>query len=87
MNITYCLGWLRTEENQYLSCPPDVARELEPELQELLGYTMRDYALVFGAAQGWRTSGHQATRDGAGCKQRQSGASSAVATELNSERS
>tara|TARA_Y100001934_G_scaffold283898_1_gene409415 strand:+ start:21411 stop:21662 length:252 start_codon:yes stop_codon:yes gene_type:complete len=47
MNITYCLGWLRTEENQYLSCPPDVARELEPELQELLGYTMRDYALGY----------------------------------------
>ena len=47
MNITYCLGWLRTEENQYLSCPPDVARELEPELQELLGYTLGDYALGY----------------------------------------
>ena len=47
MNITYCLGWLRQEENQYLSCPPEVARDLEPELQELLGYTMGNYALGY----------------------------------------
>ena len=47
LNITYCLGWLRTEENQYLSCPPHVARDLDPELQELLGYTMGDYALGY----------------------------------------
>ncbi len=47
MNITYCLGWLRQEENQYLSCPPDIARNLDPELQELLGYTMGNYALGY----------------------------------------
>jgi len=47
MNITYCLGWLRTEENQYLSCPPDVARTLDADLQELLGYTMGSYALGY----------------------------------------
>ena len=47
MNITYCLAWLRTEENNYLSCPPDIAREFEPELQELLGYTMGNYALGY----------------------------------------
>ena len=47
MNITYCLGWLRQEENQYLSCPPEIARELEPQLQELLGYTMGNYALGY----------------------------------------
>jgi ectoine hydroxylase-related dioxygenase (phytanoyl-CoA dioxygenase family) len=47
LNITYCLGWLRTEENQYLSCPPHIARDLDPELQELLGYTMGDYALGY----------------------------------------
>lgn len=47
MNITYCLGWLRTEENQYLSCPPDVAKTLDPDLQELLGYTMGSYALGY----------------------------------------
>jgi ectoine hydroxylase-related dioxygenase (phytanoyl-CoA dioxygenase family) len=47
INITYCLAWLRTEENQYLSCPPHIARELEPDLQELLGYTMGNYALGY----------------------------------------
>ena len=47
MNITYCLGWLRQEENQYLSCPPAVARELSPELQDLLGYTQGNYALGY----------------------------------------
>jgi ectoine hydroxylase-related dioxygenase (phytanoyl-CoA dioxygenase family) len=47
LNITYCLGWLRQEENQYLSCPPHIARTLAPELQELLGYTQGNYALGY----------------------------------------
>jgi len=47
LNITYCLGWLRQEENQYLSCPPHIARTLDPELQELLGYTQGNYALGY----------------------------------------
>ena len=47
LNITYSLGWLRQEENQYLSCPPEIARDLDPALQELLGYTMMSYALGY----------------------------------------
>ena len=47
LNITYSLGWLRQEENMYLSCPPQVARSLEPELQALLGYAMSNYALGY----------------------------------------
>ena len=47
INITYCLGWLRQEENQYLSCPPHIAKDLDPELQELLGYTQGNYALGY----------------------------------------
>jgi ectoine hydroxylase-related dioxygenase (phytanoyl-CoA dioxygenase family) len=47
LNITYTLSWLRTEENQYLSCPPDIAKDLDPDLQELLGYTMGNYALGY----------------------------------------
>ncbi len=47
LNITYCLGWLRQEENQYLSCPPDIARNFSIELQELLGYTQGNYALGY----------------------------------------
>lgn len=38
VNIDYCLGWLRQEENQYLCCPPGVARTFPPELQRLCGY-------------------------------------------------
>ena len=47
INITYTLGWLRQEENQYLSCPPEIAREFSPELQDLLGYAMGSYALGY----------------------------------------
>lgn len=47
LNITYTLSWLRTEENQYLSCPPEIAKDLDPDLQELLGYTMGNYALGY----------------------------------------
>ncbi len=47
LNITYCLGWLRQEENQYLSCPPEIAQNFSPELQQLLGYAMGSYALGY----------------------------------------
>src|SRR5262249_39749801 len=47
MNTTYCLSWLRQEENQFLSCPPEIARTLDFDLQELLGYTMANYALGY----------------------------------------
>jgi hypothetical protein len=47
INLTYALGWLRQEENQYLSCPPAVARTLDPKLQALLGYQMGSYALGY----------------------------------------
>jgi hypothetical protein len=47
MNLTYSLAWLRQEENQYLSCPPELARTLTPDLQELVGYTTADFALGY----------------------------------------
>ncbi len=47
LNITYSLGWLRQEENQYLSTPPEMAKELDPKLQELIGYAMGQYALGY----------------------------------------
>ncbi len=46
-NLTYTLGWLRQEENQYLSCPPEIARTLPKDLQDLLGYTVGSYALGY----------------------------------------
>lgn len=51
LNIGYCLSWLRTEENQYLSSPPHIARTYPPALQRLAGYTMSDHGLgYFGRA-------------------------------------
>jgi len=47
LNISYSLGWLRQEENQYLSVPPEIAKTLDPELAKLLGYTMGRYALGY----------------------------------------
>ena len=47
MNLTYVAAWLRQEENQYLTCPPKIARHFEPELQALLGYTMANYGLGY----------------------------------------
>ena len=47
INITYCLAWLRTEENQFLSCPPEIAKDLDPGLQELMGYKKGNYALGY----------------------------------------
>ena len=38
--LTYSLGWLRQEENQYLNVPPDVAQRLPPELRDMIGYKM-----------------------------------------------
>jgi ectoine hydroxylase-related dioxygenase (phytanoyl-CoA dioxygenase family) len=39
-HLSYCLGWLRTEENNYLAVPPAVAATLPRRAQELLGYAM-----------------------------------------------
>lgn len=47
LNLTYTLGWLRQEENQYLACPPEIARTLPPALQGLIGYAMGSYALGY----------------------------------------
>jgi len=41
-HLSYCLGWLRTEENNYLSTPPAVAARLPRIAQELLGYAVHD---------------------------------------------
>ena len=45
--LHYAPNWLRQEENQYLSCPPSIAKELEPELRDLMGYSQGGYVLGF----------------------------------------
>jgi ectoine hydroxylase-related dioxygenase (phytanoyl-CoA dioxygenase family) len=52
MHVSYCLGWLRTEENQYLSAPPDVVRGMPRQSQELLGYAAHDALLSGGGYLG-----------------------------------
>lgn len=52
MHHSYTLGWLRTEENHYLSTPIDVARELPRQAQELLGYAAHDAILDGGGYLG-----------------------------------
>ena len=47
MHLSYCLGWLRTEENNYLATPLEVVRSLPRKSQELLGYAVHD-ALASG---------------------------------------
>ena len=47
LNITYNLGFLRQEENQYLSCPREIAATLPKELLRLMGYRMGAYALGY----------------------------------------
>ena len=41
-HLSYTLGWLRTEENNYLSVPPAFAATLPRLAQELLGYAVHD---------------------------------------------
>jgi hypothetical protein len=36
--VSYCLGWLKPYENQWLAYPPEVARGFAPELAALAGY-------------------------------------------------
>jgi ectoine hydroxylase-related dioxygenase (phytanoyl-CoA dioxygenase family) len=36
--VSYCLGWLKPFENQWLVYPPDIARHFDPELAALIGY-------------------------------------------------
>lgn len=42
VHLSYTLGWLRTEENNYLAVPPDIAAGLPRQCQEVLGYAVHD---------------------------------------------
>ncbi len=52
MHVSYCLGWLHTEENQYLATPLDVVRTLPRESQALLGYAIHDALAIGGGYLG-----------------------------------
>lgn len=42
MHTSFCLGWLRTEENSYLSVPLERVRKMPHRAQLLLGYGVHD---------------------------------------------
>jgi len=47
INLTYCVGWVRQEENQYLSTPIEVAKTLDDDLLKLMGYQMGGLAMGY----------------------------------------
>ena len=47
VNITYAVGWVRQEENQYLACPPEIARTLDDDLLRMMGYSQGAFALGY----------------------------------------
>jgi ectoine hydroxylase-related dioxygenase (phytanoyl-CoA dioxygenase family) len=52
MHMSFVVGWLRTEENNYLSLWPDVIRTLPRRSQELLGFGAHDAIGVGGGYLG-----------------------------------
>jgi ectoine hydroxylase-related dioxygenase (phytanoyl-CoA dioxygenase family) len=47
INVDYVLGWLRQEENQYLSYTLDEVKQFPEHIQRLLGYEVGAYALGY----------------------------------------
>ena len=47
VNLTYSVGWVRQEENQYLSYTLDEVRLFPERVQRLLGYEVGAYALGY----------------------------------------
>lgn len=47
INVNYCVGWVRQEENQFLSVPTDVARTLDDDLLKLIGYQEGAWAMGY----------------------------------------
>jgi ectoine hydroxylase-related dioxygenase (phytanoyl-CoA dioxygenase family) len=42
LHLSFVVGWLRSEENNVLGTPPEIARTLPRQAQELLGYAVHD---------------------------------------------
>ncbi len=52
LHVSYTLGWLRTEENQCLATPPEVAARLPERAQQLLGFGTHDDIEIGGGYLG-----------------------------------
>ena len=49
--LGYSLGWLRPSENPQLAVPPHIAKDLQAELQDLLGYRTHGFLGNFEGTQ------------------------------------
>ena len=49
MNINYSAGFLVQEENQFLACPPHIARNLPKQMQQIIGYRQPSGSLNYVA--------------------------------------
>lgn len=47
INITYAVGWVRQEENQYLTTPLEIARTLPEDLLKVMGYQLGCFAMGY----------------------------------------
>ncbi|MEW1655641.1 MULTISPECIES: phytanoyl-CoA dioxygenase family protein [unclassified Streptomyces] len=45
--LSYCSGWVRQEENQYLVSPPELARTYPEELLKVIGYQQGCFAMGY----------------------------------------
>lgn len=52
IHVSFCAGWLRTEENQYLVAGPDRVRHLGADARRLLGYSAHDGIMTGGGYLG-----------------------------------
>ncbi|MDI2130701.1 phytanoyl-CoA dioxygenase family protein [Yinghuangia seranimata] len=52
IHVSFCAGWLRTEENQYLVTGPEQAVRLSAQARALLGYTAHDAIMTGGGYLG-----------------------------------
>ncbi|MET8842683.1 phytanoyl-CoA dioxygenase family protein [Streptomyces globisporus] len=74
---SYCSGWVRQEENQYLVAPPDIARTFPEDVLRMIGYQQGCFAMgyagdieepmdiLFGRASGTPIVPSEATRGAA----------------------
>ncbi len=52
MHLSFNVGWLRTEENNYLVTPLEKVRDMPRRAQQLLGYTVHDAIAIAGGSLG-----------------------------------
>ena len=52
MHVSYCLGWLRTEENLCLATPAEKVRAMPQRAQQLLGFGIHDDIAIGGGYLG-----------------------------------